>query len=602
MASRPTSSRSFQHRWTKDYGFVSKGGRALCTLCCESVVCKTSNVQRHFVRKHKKNFNDESDEAEAINAALAKCAKPSSPVKKLNTIKNQATEWSYNISYNIAKSGKSFAAGQSTKNAFLLTAGVLFEGLPNKDALVSTIREMPLSPRTVESRISEMSENVSRQQTSALRDAPVFSVAVDENVDVNGVPRLAIVARFTDGGRIREELCCLAPMHGRATGADMAAAFSGHFEARGVDIRKIFSIAAGKESDFVDILEDRIGHPVVKLRCVIHREDLCARISARDLNVVVDTAVRLTNAARSSTHRQLRRLLEETNGAAGRESPVRWLGDAKLLERFVECIDAIRAFFAEERLDHPELSDDEWLGKLMFLADVTGHLDAFDLRLRSAGPTVLSMFEAWKAFVEKLQVLSGDIQSGTLRHFGHLRALSSHRPVDLGRMAGYMLELDAEFSSRFRDFQRFGPAFSFLIKPEAFEGKDSSPFRWMGIDDFETQLVELAAASLWASKFAELRSELERGETDQGASIAACWESLPDDEFSCLKKVAFALLSAFGSTHICDRIFSHMKAVLRPFRNRLTTEHSEACLKLKLSTYSPDIAQLSRDRQGQGSH
>ena len=45
-----------------------------------------------------------------------------------------------------------------------------------------------------------------------------------------------------------------------------------------------------------------------------------------------------------------------------------------------------------------------------------------------------------------------------------------------------------------------------------------------------------------------------------------------------------------------------MKHILSPQRSRLTTEHSESCVKLKVTNYTPDIEILSKAEQGQDSH
>ena len=54
-------------------------------------------------------------------------------------------------------------------------------------------------------------------------------------------------------------------------------------------------------------------------------------------------------------------------------------------------------------------------------------------------------------------------------------------------------------------------------------------------------------------------------------------------KFSCLKKMVIALRSAFGSTYLCEQIFSHTK------------DHSEACVQLKDFNSSPNIAELNKD-------
>jgi len=45
-----------------------------------------------------------------------------------------------------------------------------------------------------------------------------------------------------------------------------------------------------------------------------------------------------------------------------------------------------------------------------------------------------------------------------------------------------------------------------------------------------------------------------------------------------------------------------MKAVLSIQRSCLTPVHAEACVKLKVIKYTPDNEQLTKEKQGQGSH
>ena len=71
---------------------------------------------------------------------------------------------------------------------------------------------MPISPRTVERCIMDITTNVTKQQTVALKGANVFSIALDENIYINNNPRLAVVVRYCSNGKVHEELCCLKPM------------------------------------------------------------------------------------------------------------------------------------------------------------------------------------------------------------------------------------------------------------------------------------------------------------------------------------------------------------------------------------------------------
>ena len=100
------------------------------------------------------------------------------------------------------------------KAALLNGAEVLFDDFPNKCTIILRIKDMPLSPGTVERGITDMAIDVTEQQTVALKAANIFNIALDESKDVNNNPRLAIVARYCSNGEVQEELCCLKPMYG----------------------------------------------------------------------------------------------------------------------------------------------------------------------------------------------------------------------------------------------------------------------------------------------------------------------------------------------------------------------------------------------------
>ena len=607
--------RSFQSSWTNDFGFIQQNDRAVCALCCENVVCRTSSVKRHFETKHEKTFKDSADKAEAIKKAVSRYEKQSNVFKNLSASKSNETEASYKLALCIAKHGKPFTDGDFIKAAFLECSEVLFDGITNKHVIISRIKDMPVSARTVERRISEMADNVTQQQTVALTITPVFSVALDESVDINDIPRLAVFARYSDT-EVHEELCCLKPMYGTTKGEDILKAFTDHFENRGVDIGKIFAITTdgapamvGKNKGFTKLVEEKIGHPILKLHCIIHQENLCAKISSFVLNKVMTTVTKIVNflvAHSSLTHRQFQAFLEEVDSVY-KDIPlhcsVRWLSCGKVLERFVGCFDEIKVFLSEKGQDYPELEDGDWIVKLMFLSDITKHLNEFNLLLQGAGKTVLDLYDTWKAFVAKLAIYSTDVETSSFRYLKNLKNLSSMHPVNTSDLQLYMQELKSEFSIRFQDFQHMGPVFSFLIRPDTFKYSDldTTLFEWMETEELEMQLIDFQASTLWSAKFKDLREILESSKNDHATSILRSWASLPD-KFNCMKKVAFALLSAYGSTYQCEQIFSQMKHILSPHRSRLTTDHSEGCVKLKVSKYSPEISTLVKGKQGQGSH
>ena len=104
-------------------------------------------------------------------------------------------ESSYKVVEYIAKRGKPFTDGNFIKEVFINCSKVLFEDLPNKNSILSRIKNLPVSARTVQQRVEDMTADVKMQQVVALQSVNTFSVALDESVDVNVVPRLAIIAR-----------------------------------------------------------------------------------------------------------------------------------------------------------------------------------------------------------------------------------------------------------------------------------------------------------------------------------------------------------------------------------------------------------------------
>ena len=87
-----------------------------------------------------------------------------------------------------------------------------------------------------------MAADVKMQQAVALQSVNTFSVALDESVDINDIPRLAIIARYLSEDNVQKELCCLSLMYGSTKGADILEKFINHFEKGQIDIKKIFAV------------------------------------------------------------------------------------------------------------------------------------------------------------------------------------------------------------------------------------------------------------------------------------------------------------------------------------------------------------------------
>ena len=530
--------------------------------------------------------------------------------------KNKATECSYKIAQCDALKGKPFTDGEYIKETFLKSAEILFGDLPNKEIIVSRITAIPVSARSVERRITDLAENVTTKQIIGLKQAQVFSVALDESTDLNDLSRLGIIARYIENNQIYEELCCLLPLYDTTKAEDILNAFICYFTKHDIDLSKLFCVTTdgaaamvGNKKGFVKLLENHVGRKLLNFHCNIHQESLRAKTSSLNLGAVMTTVVKIVNYLvlhSSLVHRQFKSLLEEIDCEYGDlllHSNVRWLSRGKVLTRFVCCLEAIKMFLDEKQKHVPELEDENWLLKLMFLTDINTHLNELNLKLQGRCQTVLDLFSHCKAFIMKLDIFTRDINIKAFKYFPNLKNHSDQFGVNADELQEYLEALKEEFNIRTQDFHIHGPTFVYLIKPDTLDLKTAQLelFSWMDIDEFEMQQVEFRSSVIWTSKFVELRKSLGNENVEISAAILNCWTSLPRS-YTCLKKIAFALLSAFGSTYSCEQIFSHMKAVLNPQRSRLTPAHSENCVKLKVTKYVADIEQLTKTMQGQGTY
>lgn len=229
LQAKKAKARDFQPPWTEEWGFVLQKDGAVCTLCFENVVCRMSNVKCHFQTKHQKTLRDEADKAESIKRAVSRYEKQTNTLKFFTLATNHAIDASYRIAHCIAKCGKPFTDFEYIKDALLCSSEVLFDGLPNKETIKTRIKEILVSAKSVERCIKEMADDVRAQQTAGLKGTKVFSLALDESVDVNDVPRLAVMARYCDS-TVREKLCCLRPVPETTKSEDIANVLLEHFE------------------------------------------------------------------------------------------------------------------------------------------------------------------------------------------------------------------------------------------------------------------------------------------------------------------------------------------------------------------------------------
>lgn len=142
-----------------------------------------------------------------------------------------------------------------------------------------------------------------------------------------------------------------------------------------------------------------------------------------ELQQVLNEAVKIVNYIKSRLllSRLLENLCEEV-GALHKHllfhTEVRWLSRGNVLSRLFELKSEMLVFLVDSK---PELStffsDEKWLVKLAYLADIFSHLNVLNLSLQGPDKTVLYVQDRVNAFIKKLSVWNTRVKKEDFENF-----------------------------------------------------------------------------------------------------------------------------------------------------------------------------------------
>ncbi|XP_027132767.1 general transcription factor II-I repeat domain-containing protein 2A [Larimichthys crocea] len=384
----------------------------------------------------------------------------------------------------------------------------------------------------------------------------------------------------------------------------------------------------GAHRGFVALLQKSL-EKLLTFHCILHQEALCAKTFPPKCTEVMNVVIQIVNKimANGLNHRQFRALLDD-----GRDhysdlllhNRVRgwWLSRGEVLKRFAACLEEMKTFMRSKGLSFPELEQPEWLEKLHFMVDMTAHLNTLNTTLQGRGATALNMLEEVLVFERKLTVLARDLQRGTLSHFPSLREFKQdHKLINSEYLQSAITTMQASFEKRFHEFREEKTTLSFPVTPLNIDPSLLNVTAFAGVSqpDLELELADIADKDMWVSKFKRLTYDL-KDVARQKATLAQnhkwsdienlprpdklvfeTWNAIPDTYMN-MKKYAFGVLSIFGSTYACEQLFSTMNYIKNKHRSRLADDSLQSCVKMKVTSYSPDLQTLSAEVQEQKSH
>ncbi len=447
---------------------------------------------------------------------------------------------------------------------------------------------------------------IESQLHSDLQACEYVSVALDECCGIQDKPQLSIFARSVSSNCvIKEELLDIVPLKDRTRGIDVKETMMIAFAKANLPIPKLTAIATdgapamiGSVNRLVGLCEaDQTFPEFWNFHCIIHQEQLVSK--SLNLDSVMKPVMEIVNYIRTHAlnHRQFKNLIAELDQGLPGDLPlhctVRWLSKGKVLSRFFELLDAVNLFMEEKDKDYPELSDLKWIMDLAFLVDMLCHLDRLNLTLQGKFKILPDLVQSVFAFANKLKLFKTHIQKRDLTHFPTLlkasdKVSSAALNKQTARYATLIENLHDSFVTRFRDLQLKRPQITLLVDP------------------FNTETDCLKAPLVTDKAAAELEM-IDLCEDDQlkpalWEGTIEFWKTVPTEKYPNVKRAALKMLSMFGSTYVCESVFSTLKHVKSKHRSVLTDTHVKELLRVATTDYKPDLKRIVQGKECQKSH
>uniref|UniRef100_A0A8C5SPD7 SCAN box domain-containing protein n=1 Tax=Laticauda laticaudata TaxID=8630 RepID=A0A8C5SPD7_LATLA len=598
----------FHKEWEERYCFMDVNGKSVCLICSSTVaVAKKHNVQRHFERNHgtfAKNYPLDSELRKMkVKEMKSKFASQLTIYTKPVVHSKNTTIASFKIASLLVKRNKPFEDGELLKEVFLTAADSIFEGFSNKKEILTAIQKLQLSGNTVSRRIQSISNDLEYQLQSDLQKCLWFSLQLDESTDITDTSQLAMIVRlvFSDLA-VKEELLKILSLKGKMRGEDIFLTFRNYATETNLPLHKLSSITTDGAPAMVGSLDGFIAHcqkdetfpKFISYHCIIHQEALCAKVL--QFKHVMDVVTKIINSIRgvSLQHRLFKALLKDVDTEYRDlilHTEVRWLSKGKILARFLTLRDEIKAFLKTKDQYVEQLDDRFWLVDLAFLADLMQELNSLNIELHRNDKHLSGMISSVHSFKSKLRLWKSHLQVKSLLPFPSMKQVVGDSDFNNAPFVGYLETLEEQFHARFQQFTSIEPVVSFF----------ENPFSPINVAETAVAIGELCQALV-----EEVEMEIVGLQNDiilkSNTSHANFWNLVDAQKFPLLRKTAAKIKSYFGSTYQCESVFSTRRFIKSKNRTRMTDKHLDDCLRVAISSYTPNYNRLADGMQCQASH
>lgn len=601
--------RVFQDNWEEEYFVVAnKHGSTTCLICRENVILKKYNILRHYTTKHK-TF----DETFPHNSLIRR-EKLTSFKKSLQHQQNiisravshdaAVTRASYEICYILGKHMKPFTDAEVVKECFLSASNILFDKFSNKSQIISQIKSMQISDSTFARRIEDIAKHIFNRIIEDMKKCQYFSLAFDASTDISATSQCSVFVRYCTGQNefsVHEDFLKFLPMKNQTRGTDYLNTISTFLEDNDIDIKKLVCVCTdgcpsmiGFEKGFITLLKKKYNLTnLLSFHCIIHQENLAARISIAEINTAMKTVISIVNYIRAQelNHRKFKSLLEELNSNYSDvllHTSVRWLSRGKVLERFYSLRHEIILFLQQNNKIYNELDNDGWWCLLAFLCDIAEKLNELNRGLQGENKIITQMANKIFAFEEKLNIYHEEIENKVFHNFPTIIKANQEgmhvSDENCTIFLNYLAALAKEFKSRFQDLRCIKNCLLLIENPWHLETATITNLATLGYNYAELfdEFIEFKNDTNLKAIFEEKR---------EVKDYIHFWKLVPE-KYKTVKNCAFMLLTLFASTYLCESSYSKMKYAKNIYRSRLTDSHLDDVLRVACSNYKPDLSKI----------
>ena len=565
-------------------GFIASGQEEKqvpeCIICGEKLSHESmvpSKLNRHFLSKHS---HLKGKNPAFFERMLREQKQTGMKFHKTMTVPEKALECSFIVSQMIAKQLKSHDIGEKLIKPACLEMVQRMVG----EEVAKEIEKVPLSNNTVTRRVGEMSSDIRDHTLDKIKSNP-FAIQLDESTDYMRKCYLIAFVRFVLNNDICNQFLFLEEMKTTTTGKDVFKATDTFFAGQGLSWENCVGICTdgapsmtGSLKGFVTLAKEK-NPEIISTHCFIHREALMKRTLDAELQSVLDDAVKMVNkikgkALKSRLFSELCESMDANFTCLLYHSEVRWLSRGKVLKRLYDLKEELMIFFLQEGDDHCSdlLADDDWRGKLAYLADIFEYLNSLNTNLQGPSENVITSTDKLTAFKEKIKYWIANLNAGKTGMFPLFTAEENQNSIEIVKK--HLQSLESNLKSYFPhlDVNKYNWIQNpFLAMP------DTDNFKLQG------EAIELKNDRNLRLKFEEL-------------CLNSFWIYI-ETEYPLLSKEALKVLLQFSTSWLCEHGFSALTNIKTKRRGRMLGTNLEASMRLCLSTIPPRITKLCKEHQ-----